>query len=210
MTAAEIGAAAGIPEQRGRREVRAAREAHRGPRRARERSRRHRRRAAARGAGDRPGARSGWSCTTARAGRTTPCGRRRRGSRTGSAAPTPTRWSTTTSRWARRWRCDWPARYLVAEPELRSALVVAACRESYLLDYANAALAVHVQLRRRRRRRAPDDRFRAEPAPRLARDHRRVVRAPGEGARGRERRAGVARDRRRPAPLPRRRRSVRA
>ena len=35
----------------------------------------------------------------------------------------------------------------------RRVLVVAACRESYLLDYDERALALHVQLRRRRRRR---------------------------------------------------------
>ena len=37
-----------------------------------------------------------------------------------------------------------------AEPELRTILMVAACRESYLLDYGERAVAVHVQLRRRR------------------------------------------------------------
>ena len=44
--------------------------------------------------------------------------------------------------------------FLLAEPELRNVLLVAACRESYLLDYGERALALHVQLRRRRGRRA--------------------------------------------------------
>ena len=71
---------------------------------------------------------------------------------------------------------------LRAEPELRNVLVVAACRESYLLDYANERSrfmfnfgdgAVAGLARRRRR---------AQRAARLARDHRRLVLAAGEGA----------------------------
>ncbi len=67
------------------------------------------------------------------------------------------------------------------------------------------ALALHVQLRRRRRRGPPDAR-RAARAARRACDHRRLVRAPGEGARGRLRRARLGGKRRGAAPLPRRRR----
>ena len=68
------------------------------------------------------------------------------------------------------------------------------------------ALALHVQLRRRRRRRAADARRRPRAA-RLPRAHRRLLLAPGEGAGRRLGRACVGRERRRPAPLPRRRRS---
>ena len=96
--------------------------------------------------------------------------------------------------------------YLTAEPELEKVLLVAACRESYLLDYANERSrfmfnfgdgAVAGLLAGRRRPQSP---------PRLARDHRRVVLAPGEGAGRRERRTSVARDCRRAEALPGRRR----
>ena len=63
------------------------------------------------------------------------------------------------------------------------------------------ALALHVQLRRRRGRRPRRRRRRAQRDPRLARDHRRLVLAAGEGA-GRR----LGRPRR--LPLPRRRRSA--
>ncbi len=65
------------------------------------------------------------------------------------------------------------------------------------------ALALHVQLRRRRGRRAAGQGRRPQRAARLPRDHGRVVLAPGEGARGRERLAE------RRLPLPRRRGSRR-
>ena len=45
--------------------------------------------------------------------------------------------STRTSRAARPSRCGSRATSSLAEPELRNVLLVAACRESYLLDYAN-------------------------------------------------------------------------
>ena len=80
---------------------------------------------------------------------------------------------------------------LRAEPELRNVLLVAACRESYLLDYGERALALHVQLRRRRRRGAAYAR-RAARAARRARRHGRLVLAPGEGAGGRLGRARSA------------------
>ena len=90
---------------------------------------------------------------------------------------------------------------LLAEDELRRMLVVAACRESYLLDYGNersrfmfnfgdgAVAGLLVKDARR-------------PTQLLGShgDHRRVVLAPGEGAVGRER---VAERR---LPVPRRRR----
>ncbi len=63
--------------------------------------------------------RSAPSSTTARHGRTTPYGRRRRGLRTGSAALTPTRSSTTKSRWGRLSRCASVARS--SRPSLSSA-----------------------------------------------------------------------------------------
>ena len=63
------------------------------------------------------------------------------------------------------------------------------------------ALALHVQLRRRRGRRARRRRRRTQRDPRLARDHRRLVLAAGEGA-GRR----LGRPRR--LPVPRRRRSA--
>ena len=81
--------------------------------------------------------RSTSSCTSARCGRTTPSGRRRRGSRIASARRT---------RYAVEYdnvSCGTPVALrlardmLVAEPELRNVLLVGACRESYLLDYAN-------------------------------------------------------------------------
>ena len=68
-------------------------------------------------------------------GRTIRSGRRRLGSRTGSAASARTRSSTTTSRWGRPSRCG--SRAPVAEPDLGTVLLVAASRESHLLDYAN-------------------------------------------------------------------------
>ena len=71
---------------------------------------------------------------------------------------------------------------LRAEEELQTILVVAACRESYLLDYDERALALHVQLRRRRGRRARRRRRGSQRDPRLARGHRRLVLAAGEGA----------------------------
>ena len=95
--------------------------------------------------------------------------------------------------------------FLLAEPELRNVLLVAACRESHLLDYANERSrfmfnfgdgAVAGLLTRDARPRAA----------RLPRDHRRFLLAPGEGAGGRLGRARVGGERRRPPPLPRRRR----
>ena len=61
---------------------------------------------------------------------------------------------------------------LRAEAELRNVLVVAACRESYLLDYGNE-VALHVQLRRRRGRRPARWRQRSQRGARLTRDHQR-------------------------------------
>ena len=143
--------------------------------------------------------RSTWSCTTARRGRTT---------RSGRSAP----WIAHRLGCANAYAVEYDnvsmgtpvalraARaLLVAEPEWRTVLLVAACRESYLLDYANersrfmfnfgdgavAGLLVG--------RRGP------EPRARLARDHGRVVRAAGEGAGRRLGRAAVDRDRSRAA-----------
>ena len=137
MTAAEVGEASGIPEERRSREVRSARQAHRRRRRARQRSCRRGGPPAARGRRHRSRRRSTSSSTTARCGRTTRSGRPRPGSRIGSAAPVRMRSSTTTSRWerpsrsGRRGRCSSPSR------SGQTVLLVAACRESYLLDYGN-------------------------------------------------------------------------
>ena len=90
---------------------------------------------------------------------------------------------------------------LVAEPELQNVLLVAACRESYLLDYANERSrfmfnfgdgAVAGLARQGRR---------PERAAALVRRHRRVAVAAGEAPVGRQRLAE------RRLPLPRRRRS---
>ena len=64
---------------------------------------------------------------------------------------------------------------LRAEPELENILVVAACRESYLLDYDEREVALHVQLRGRRRRGPPRRRPRAQRGAR-ARTRSRTAR----------------------------------
>ena len=126
------------PGARDRGEVRPAREAHRRRRRARQRPVRRGGLAPARRARRSTRPRSTSSSTTARSGRTIPSGRRRRGSRTGSAATNAYALEYDERLAAgRRSRCGSRANFLLAEPELRNVLLVAACRESYLLDYAN-------------------------------------------------------------------------
>ena len=88
------------------------------------------------------------SCTTARPGRTTPSGRRRPGSPTAWAARTPTRSSTTTSRWGRR-RAALRARAR-GPSAMESVLVVAGVSRVAPARLRERALALHVQLRRRR------------------------------------------------------------
>ena len=112
---------------------------------------------------------------------------------------TRSRSSTTTSRTARPIALRLARDLLRAEPELRDVLLVAACRESYLLDYGNERARFMFNFGdgavAGARRRRPD----AERAARRARDHRRLVLAAGQG---RARRLG------RPGrlPVPRRRR----
>ena len=154
MTAAEIAALSGIPEDGDRREVRPAREAHRRRRTSTSATWRSRRSS---GCSRRPDIdpaidrrRHVLRLDVAGLRR---CGRSRRASPTGSARQTRSRSSTTTSRTARRSRCASRATCCAPSRSCRTVLVVAACRESYLLDYAQRALALHVQLRRRRGRR---------------------------------------------------------
>ena len=137
MTAAEIAERVGHPRAGDRREVRPARQAHRRGRRARQRPRRQGRRAPARGDGRRPGGdrrrhvlRLDVEGLRGLAGGAVhrPPARLRR---------TPSRSSTTTSRTERPIALRVARDLLRAEPELQNVLVVAACRESYLLDYAN-------------------------------------------------------------------------
>ena len=82
--------------------------------------------------------RSTSSSTSARCGATTRCGRSRRTSRTDSGRRTRSRSSTTTSRTARRSQCVSRVTCCGRRRSCRTILVVAACRESYLLDYENA------------------------------------------------------------------------
>ena len=81
--------------------------------------------------------RSARSSTTARRGRTTRSGRRRRGSRTGSAATSAYAIEYDNVSMGTPVALRFARALLAAEPELRTVLLVAACRESYLLDYAN-------------------------------------------------------------------------
>ena len=149
--------------------------------------------------------RSTSSCTSARPGRTIRSGRRPRGSRTGSAAAVRTPSSTTTSRWARRSRCVSPAR---SSWRSRSCATCSWSRPaaSRTCSTTERALALHVQLRRRRGCGAAGVGSRPEPAARVARAHRRLIRAPGEGAGGRQRSAGVGGVGARAPALPGRRR----
>ena len=135
MTAAEIGEASGIPEQvilekfglRGK-HIAAADEHVSDMSVAPP--------AAARRDGPRPGGGRRRPLLRLDSGRTTRSGRRRHGSRTGSAA------QRVRGR-VRNVSCGTPValrlarNLLLAEPELRNVLLVAACRESYLLDYSN-------------------------------------------------------------------------
>ena len=187
-------------------EVRAARQAHRRGRTSTSATCRSRRRRGCSASTTSTRPRSTSSSTTARSGRTIRSGRRRRGSRTGSAARTPTRSSTRTSRAARRSRCGSPATSCSPSPSCGTCSLVAACRESYLLDYANERSrfmfnfgdgAVAGLLTRD----APHELLG------LPRAHGRLVLAAGEGAGRRLGRARLRGERRRPAPLPRRRRS---
>ena len=191
MSAAEIGAAQRHPRERDRREVRPARQAHRGRRTSTSATSPSRpARALLEEHGSRPGVDRRASSTTARPGRTTRSGRRRRGSRTGSAATNAfaVEYDNVSMRHAggaaRR------ARLLRAEPELGNVLLVAACRESYLLDYANERSRFMFNFGDGAVAGLLDGGRRPQRAARLARDHRRLVLAAGEGARRRQRRAG--------------------
>ena len=81
--------------------------------------------------------RSARSSTTARPGRTTPSGRSRRGSRTGSAATNAYAIEYDNVSMGTPVALRFARALLTAEPELGTVLLVAACRESYLLDYGN-------------------------------------------------------------------------
>ncbi len=71
---------------------------------------------------------------------------------------------------------------LLAEEELRTMLVVAACRESYLLDYANERSRFMFNFGDGAVAGLLDAGRRPQRAARLPRDHRRLLLAPGEGA----------------------------
>ena len=73
-------------------------------------------------------------------------------------------------------------------------LLVAACRESHLLDYANERSRFMFNFGDGAVAGLLTADARPERPPRLARDHRRLLRAPGEGARRGQRRARLARD----------------
>ena len=137
MTAAEVGDAQRHPRAGDRRQVRPARQAHRRRGRARQRPLRARGRGAARGDRHRPGVdrrrhvlRLDVEGLRGLAGRAVDRASDRR-----DAAPT--RSSTTTSRAARRSRCGSRATCCSPRTSCSTMLVVAACRESYLLDYGN-------------------------------------------------------------------------
>ncbi len=102
-----------------------------------------------------------------------------------SAPPTPSRWSTTTSRTARRSHCASRATCLRAEPELAKRPRRRRLPRVVSPRLREREVAVHVQLRRRRRCGAPRRRLRAQRGARLARDHERRVLAAGEGRRRR-------------------------
>ena len=126
--------------------------------------------------------RSTSSCTSGRCGRTTPSGRLRPGSRTASA---PHAYAVEYDNVS----CGTPVALrlardmLVAEPELGTCCSSAPAA-SRTFWTTQRPLAVHVQLRRRRSRGAARQGRRPQRAARLARHHRRVALAPGEGSAG--------------------------
>ena len=103
---------------------------------------------------------------------------------------TRSRSSTTTSRTARRSRCGSPATCCAPSPSSANVLVVAACRESYLLDYGNERSRFMFNFGDGAVAGLLVGDARAQRGARRARDHRRLVLAAGEGRRRRLGRSG--------------------
>ena len=80
---------------------------------------------------------------------------------------------------------------LASEPQWQRLLLVAASRESYLLDYGNARSRFMFNFGDGAGAGAARCGREPQRASRLARDHRRLAVAAGEGARRRLRRAGI-------------------
>ena len=137
MTAAEVGEASGIAEERDRREVRPAREARRRGGRARQRPR---------GRGGRAGSSRSTSVDPASIGAVLYYGSTWKDYAVWQAAPWIAHRLGCTNAFALEYdqvsmgtpvALRFARALLAAEPELRTVLLVAACRESYLLDYGN-------------------------------------------------------------------------
>ena len=193
MSAAEIAARERDPGDGHRREVRPARQAHRRSRRARQRHGGRRGRAPARR--DAASIRSTIDVVMY-------CGSMLEGLRRlagGSLDRPPPRLrrtrtpsSTTTSRWARRRRSARRAALLASEPrvaERSSSSPPPASRTSSTTGTRAPASCSTSGTARARRCSSADES--AQRAPRLARDHRRLALAAGEGARRRLGRAGI-------------------
>ena len=182
MTAAEVGEASGIRGGRDRREVRPPREARRRRGRARERPR-------------------------GRAGEPAPRRARRRPGAIGAVLYYGSTWKDYAVWQAAPWiahRLGCTSAYAVeydkvsmgtpvalrlatrSSPRRRSApvLVVAACRESYLLDYGNERSRFMFNFGDGAVAGLLDEGGRPQPPPRLAHADRRLLLAAGEGARG--------------------------